>query len=64
MVFNAVGLRILKSLKVNSSNTASVQQLNSFFINNRNMTANSVEKHCFVVLDTKLQVKIKLNFAS
>ena len=29
-----------------------------FFINNHNMTANSVEKHCFVVFNVELQVKI------
>ena len=31
-----------------------------FFINNHNVNANSVEKHCFVVLNVKLQVKVSL----
>ena len=30
-----------------------------FFINNLNVTANNVEKHCFVVLNVKLEVRIK-----
>ena len=30
-----------------------------FLINNRNMTCNSVENYCFVVLNIKLQVKLR-----
>ena len=30
----------------------------SFFINNHNMTSNSVENHCFVVFNIKLEVEI------
>ena len=30
----------------------------TFLINNRNITDNSVEKHCFVMLNVKLQVKL------
>ena len=30
-----------------------------FLISNRNMTGDSVEKHCFVVLNVKLQVKLR-----
>ena len=30
-----------------------------FHVNNKNITANSVEKHCIVKLNVKLQVKIK-----
>ena len=37
-------------------------QCDSFFINNQNITANSVEKHLFVVLNVKLQVRIRLTF--
>ena len=35
------------------------QSYDSFFINDRNMTDNSVEKHCFTVLNAKLLVEIK-----
>ena len=31
-----------------------------FLTNNHNMTSNSVEKKCFVVLNVKLEVKLRL----
>ena len=31
----------------------------SILINNRNVTGNSVEKHCFVVMNVKLEVKLR-----
>ena len=33
---------------------------NPFFINKLNMTANSVEKHCFAALNVNLQVKTRV----
>ena len=37
---------------------------NPFFMSNLNMTANSVEKHCFVALNVNLQVKIRFKTTS
>ena len=36
-----------------------VNPCDPFFINNFNMTVNSVGKHSFVVMNVKLQVKIR-----
>ena len=36
-----------------------LNQCESFFINDLNMIANKVEKHCFAVSNVKLQVKIR-----
>ena len=58
-VFNAAELHILKSLKVDCSLTACFSSTwESFFIHNRNMTAESAEKHCSIVLNVKLQVQL------
>ena len=37
----------------------STSQIKPYFINNLSKTNNSVEKHCFVVLNVKLQVKVR-----
>ena len=52
-------LHILKSFKVNCSNTGFSSFSVFLLINDHSMTANKVEKYGFVVLNIKLQVKIK-----
>ena len=56
-IFDAMALHILQSLKSNYSNSACFSPVQ--FINNRSMTVNGDEKHSFVVVNIKLQVKIK-----
>ena len=58
-VFNAEETHIMKSVKANYSNTDCSSSMWPIF-HNLNMTANSVEKHCFAVLNEKLQVTIKI----
>ena len=59
-VFNALELHILKSLKVNRYKySLFFIQAAHFSINNCNIKANGVEKYCFVVLNVKLQVKVR-----
>ena len=58
-VFNAVELHILKSLKVNCSNTVSSLYMQPIFNKQLPYDGHSVEKHCFLVLNVKLQVKLR-----
>ena len=49
-------------IKINRHLKLTVQKqlaLYPFLTNNRNMTGNSVEKKCFVVLNVKLEVKLR-----
>ena len=57
-VFNAVEFHILKSFKLFKYSLL-FYHATYFFLNNHSMTANSVEKHGFVVLNIKIQVKIR-----
>ena len=47
-------------LKLNVQIQLALYPCDSFLVNNRNMTGNSVEKHCFVMMNVKLQVKLRL----
>ena len=53
-VLNAAQLHMVKSLKITLQIQLSLHPCDSVFLNNRNMTANKVEKHCFVALNVKL----------
>ena len=58
-VLNAEELHILKSFKVNCSNISCFYPCDLFLINNINMTVTGIETHYFIVLNVKLQVKIR-----
>ena len=57
-IFSTVELYLLRSLKVTCSNRACYSSMRPIF-NKCSMTGNSVENYSFVVLNVKLQVKLR-----
>ena len=57
---NSVKLHFLNTLKINSSITACSSSMRPIFNKSSQLTSNSDEENCFVVLNVKLQVELRL----
>ena len=56
--FNVAELHFLNLVKLTVQIQVAIHPCDPFLINNRNVAGNSVEKHCFVVMNVKLEVKL------